>query len=77
MIFVIEYNRSVGAIVSMQSFDSAERDAAELARHGLELRAAADANLEIVTLQAASEDALRKTHRRYFTNDFEALVSAA
>lgn len=67
MIFLIEYNRSKGSIVTFRDFDDSQRREAEDSRLGIEL----DLNRkgidhEVVLLEAASEDALRRTHRRYF-----------
>lgn len=67
MIFLVEYNRSQGRIVTFRNFDDSQQRDAEESRLGIEL----DLNLkgighEVVLLQAASEDALRRTHRRYF-----------
>ena len=67
MIFLIEYNRSEGSIVTFRSFDDSQRQEAENARLEIEL----DLNrkgvgYEVVLLEAENEDALRRTHRRYF-----------
>jgi len=67
MIFLIEYNRPEGRIESLRTFDASERSVAHAARLDLEL----DLNRkkidhEVVILEATSEAALRKTHRRYF-----------
>ena len=67
MIFLIEYDRRASRIVSLQTFEESEHDEARKVRLKLEL----DLNRrgidhEIVILEAASEDVLRKTHRRYF-----------
>jgi len=67
MIFLIEYNRPEGRIVTFQRFKDSERLTAQNARLDLEL----DLNRrgvahEVVLLEAASEDALQKTHQRYF-----------
>lgn len=67
MLFLIEYNRKRGEIVSMTSFEDADKEAAEETRLKLELCL----NLigvknEIVLLDATTESALRRTHRRYF-----------
>ncbi|MDE2485019.1 MAG: hypothetical protein KGL32_07205 [candidate division NC10 bacterium] len=67
MIFLIEYDRGKGHIVSFRVFDDSERGNAENSRLEIELdlnRAGVDH--EVVLLEAASEDALRRTHRRYF-----------
>ena len=67
MIFLIEYKRSEGRIVTFRDFDGSQRREAEDSRLGIEL----DLNRkgidhEVVLLEAASKDALRLTHRRYF-----------
>src|SRR5206468_7523414 len=56
-----------GRVVTFREFDELQRREAEDARLGIEL----DLNRkgidhEVVMLDAASEDALRRTHRRYF-----------
>ena len=69
MIFLIEYDRSRGELIDMRSFDDSCRNAAEDARLGRELTLHQKGlHREVVLLQAASEDALRETHRRYFAD---------
>ncbi|HEY6232547.1 MAG TPA: hypothetical protein VIW64_14890 [Pyrinomonadaceae bacterium] len=67
MIFLIEYSRKRGQLVTFESFSDSEREKAEELRLQLEL----DLNLksidnEVVILEAATEEAVRRTHRRYF-----------
>lgn len=67
MIFLIEYYRPEGRIVTFKTFDQSEQSRAEKLRLEIEL----DLNRkkidhEVVLLEAADEHALRKTHRRYF-----------
>ena len=67
MIFLIEYNRSHGVLVTFRTFDDSQRQQAMDLRLELEL----DLNRrgvghEVVLLEAESEAALRRTHRRYF-----------
>jgi hypothetical protein len=67
MLFLIEYKRSEGRIVTLKSFDDSERAKADQSRLAVEL----DLNEkgidhEVVLLDAADEQALRRTHRRYF-----------
>lgn len=67
MLFLIEYKRSEGRIVTLTSFDDSERAKADQSRLAVEL----DLNEkgidhEVVLLDAADEQALRRTHRRYF-----------
>jgi hypothetical protein len=69
MIFLIEYDRERGLIVKIKSFSDSDREKAEECRLELEL----ELNLksidnEVVLLEAATEEALRRTHRRYFEN---------
>lgn len=67
MIFLIEYNRSEGRIVSFRDFNDSERKNAENCRLEIELdlnRKGVDH--EVVLLDAESRDALGRTHRRYF-----------
>jgi hypothetical protein len=77
MIFLIEYNRSEGRIVTLRNFDESQRREAEDSRLGIEL----DLNRkridhEVVLLDAATEEALRRTHQRYFADLTQILQSA-
>ncbi len=77
MIFLIEYNRPEGRIVTFQRFQDSERLKAQNARLELELDLnRRGINHEVVLLQAASEKALRRTHRRYFETLRQILESA-
>lgn len=67
MFFLIEYDRKRGQIVTFQKFDNSDRQNAQDSRLEMEL----DLNRrgiehEVVILDAASEEAVRRTHRRYF-----------
>ncbi len=67
MLFLIQYDRKSGSIVSLTSFDDGVREHAEDARLDLELRLnKTGIEHEVVLLEAPNEDALRRTHRRYF-----------
>ena len=69
MIFLIEYDRTTGVVIDMKSFSDDCRKAAEDARLGLELELNRSSLVrEVVLLEARSEEALRRTHRRYFEN---------
>ncbi len=75
MIFLIEYDREQGRIVKLETFDGSDRNRAEETRLNLEL----DLRLkgidnEVVLLEAANEEAVRRTHRRYF-EDLHQLAS--
>ena len=67
MIFLIEYDRLKGNIVNMGKFNGSELGKAEKKRLEIEI----DLNHkkighEVVLLEAADENLLRRTHRRYF-----------
>jgi len=65
MFFLIEYNRSIGKLVSLRTFSRLKP--AEDARAELELSLhSTGTEHEVVVLEAESEAAIRKTHRRYF-----------
>jgi hypothetical protein len=69
MLFLIDYDRSRGALSSIEMFDDSERTAAEDHRLRKELTLhRKGVKREIVLLQAASEDALKETHGRYFAD---------
>jgi len=74
MWFLIEYARDHGEIVSFRTFKDEESVVAANTRLELEL----DLNRrgverEVVLLEAENENALRRTHRRYFDNLAELL----
>jgi len=76
MIFLIEYDRSQGRIVTFRTFDDSARREAEDSRLQLELELnRRGTEREVVLLEAASEEALRRTHRRYF-EDLSELVNS-
>jgi len=67
MIFLIEYDRKRGQLVTFESFSDSKREKAAELRLQLEL----ELNLksidnEVVILEAATEEAVRRAHRRYF-----------
>jgi hypothetical protein len=67
MIFLIEYNRQKGRIISLKSFDDSDRVKAQDRRLELELSLNAKGiEHEVVLLDAKSEAAIRITHGRYF-----------
>jgi hypothetical protein len=66
-IFLIEYDRKSGQLMTLRTFDDSERERADDTRLELELRLNRERlKHEVVLLEASSEDALRTTHRRYF-----------
>ena len=67
MIFLIEYDRPAGKVLRLDAFEDSERSRAEDFRLELELTLKRDGvDHEVVLLQAETEDAVRRTHRRYF-----------
>jgi hypothetical protein len=77
MLFLIEYDREKGQIVSLRQFDNLEKRDAEDSRLELELRLnRRGVEREVVLLEAASEQAVRRTHRRYFET-LEELLTAS
>jgi len=78
MIFLVEYDRSRGSIARITAFDDSQKDRAENARLALELELHGQGvRKEVVLLEAASEEALRLTHRRYFEDLAELAKSSA
>lgn len=74
MIFLIQYDRRAGRILSMESFGDEERGKAQELLLSLELKQNQNGtNNEVVLLEAASEKALRLTHRHYFEDLSELL----
>lgn len=76
MIFLIEYSRPEGRVLDLKTFPNRDRRAAENARLEAELslmRRGLDH--EVVLLEAKSETAIRRTHRRYF-EDARAIASS-
>ena len=77
MIFLIEYDRPEGRIVTFKTFTDSERSLAESTRLEIELELNRKRiDHEVVILQAGSEEALRRTHRRYFEDAHQMLKSA-
>ena len=75
MIFLIQYDRNKGRIVSMQSFSESDRKQAQESLLTLELQLNQNGtDNEVVLLEAESEEAVRRTHRRYFEDLSELLT---
>jgi len=67
MLFLIGYDRSHGQIVTLKTFADSERQKAEDSRLEMELELnRRGIEREVVLLEAETEEALRRTHRRYF-----------
>ncbi len=67
MIFLVEYKRSEGKIISFHEFSDSDSDLAEDALLNVEISLnRKNIEHEVVLLQAPNKAALLKTHRRYF-----------
>jgi hypothetical protein len=67
MLFLLEYDRRAGQLVKLERFAQSETSAANRARLDLELELnKRRIEHEVVLLEANSEEALQRTHRRYF-----------
>lgn len=67
MIYLIDYDRSAGHLANMRVFADAASREAEDARLELELQQwHSGLSHEVVLLEAANEEQLRRTHARYF-----------
>ena len=76
MLFLIEYDRSSGTIVTIDTFNTGERGSAEDARLEMEIELnCRGIEREVVLLEAETEEALRRTHRRYFEDLAELVAS--
>ena len=67
MIFLIEYDRPTGLRVIFKTFEDSKREEAANERLEIELDLnRRELDHEVVLLEAENEEALRRTHRRYF-----------
>lgn len=67
MLYLIEYDRQSGRIVTFEQFENRAAVDAQEARLALEQRLNREGvDREVVLLEASNEAALRRTHRRYF-----------
>ena len=64
--FLLIYDRAAGELRELQEYPDEDRDAALAARFARERQEQHHPNIEVMLLGAASEEALRKTHARYF-----------
>ncbi len=77
MLFLIQYDRASGMVLSKQAFATEQRAQADENRLVLELRSgAAGTGYEIVVLEAHDESALLRTHARFFSSA-EALLETS
>jgi hypothetical protein len=76
MIFLLQYDRKKGKVRKLERFPSAEREKAQLERLNIELSLRqARVPLEVVLLEAADEETLKRTHQRYFKTPGELVES--
>ncbi len=76
MLFLIEYDRPSGCLVTFRKFADSERQKAQDTRLELEVELNRQGiKHEVVILGATSEEAVRRTHRRYF-EDLAAIASS-
>lgn len=69
MFFLMEYDRPKGKIINITRFHDNDRTKAENQRLMIEMELyKLHVDREVVLLEAINEDALRRTHRRYFEN---------
>jgi hypothetical protein len=73
--FLLIYDRAAGALREVQEFPDEQRDQALAARFARERQEQSHPNIEVMLLGAASEEALRKTHSRYFRTPGQLLSS--
>lgn len=74
MIFLLQYNRPQGRLVTFRKFPAAERSVAERERLELELELnRRKIDHEVVILEADDEAALRLTHGRCFPDGLKLL----
>ncbi len=77
MIFLLEYDRHAGRLITFKSFGDNQRSTAEDERLDIELNLSEKGQEhEVVLLEAIDETALRHTHRRYFEDLAEIVKSA-
>ena len=78
MIFLLEYYRPSGRLVTLREFADSERVQAENARIELEVSLnRKKTHHEVVLLQAQDREALRHTHQRYFADLRELIADFA
>lgn len=67
MIFLIVYDGALGEVETFEKFQDADTALADKARLEIEIDLLEKGiDREVVLLEAENEEALRKTHRRYF-----------
>jgi hypothetical protein len=76
MIFLLQYDRKKGRICEIKTFSTGERPQAQRERLDLELSfRKTGVPTEVVLLEAADEQTLKRTHQRYFKSPRELVQS--
>jgi len=76
MLFLIQYDKRYGNVISIQEFEEAQRHEAEKSRAALELALYREGtDCEVALLDAENLDIVRKTHQRYFKDAPELMRS--
>lgn len=73
--FLLAYDRNAGQLRELTEFGEADREIALAERFARERDTEGRQDLEVVLLGAPSEEALRRTHSRYFKSAQEQLSS--
>jgi hypothetical protein len=67
MIIVVSYDRKKGRVLRLERFSNDQRERAQTLRLELERGPGKENHeIEVVLLEAASEEALQRTHAKYF-----------
>jgi hypothetical protein len=67
MIFLLEYDRKRGTLRKLKPFSGVDRAQAQRERLDIELKLRRSQEpCEVVLLEAADEETLKRTHKRYF-----------
>lgn len=76
MIYLIQYDRKTGKVRDQKSYHSSDRAFAQRERLAIELDFhKSGVPCEVVLLEAADEQTLRRTHQRYFKTPRELVES--
>jgi len=76
MLFLIQYDKHHGNVISIHEFEEAQRREAEKARAALELALCGEGSVyEVALLDAKALDDVRKTYPHYFKDAPEAVRS--
>jgi hypothetical protein len=75
VIYLIEYNRTLGQVVSLREFEDMRRHDAAESRLAIELELNQNqVDHEVVLLEAEDKAALLRTHQRYFVGLKQILI---